>query len=146
MALGHYSRAGQGLYAKDKMLLDGLAHGLYEADIARVMGVVKEAVHSRNVRLKQFSGTHSAPEMVYWALDNYHISPLTVTHDLSKLTEKQLEAGELICRGMTDDQIARKLHIARPTVMSRVKKLLDVTGAYNRANLVGILCSAELVV
>lgn len=53
-----------------------------------------------------------------------------------EFTGREAEVLALLCRGLTNHQIAKRLVVADTTVKTHVKSLLHKTGATNRVNLV----------
>ncbi|MBE6480818.1 MAG: response regulator transcription factor [Actinomyces ruminicola] len=61
------------------------------------------------------------------------------------LTSRERDVLELVCRGMTNPEIAARLYIAESTVKTHVKALLGHTGCRNRVELVIHALGAGLV-
>ncbi|MDO5030876.1 MAG: response regulator transcription factor [Corynebacterium sp.] len=60
-------------------------------------------------------------------------SPSTVT---AQFTPREQEILGLVCQGLSNDEIARKLFVATTTVKTHVKSLLTKTGSRSRVDLV----------
>ena len=56
----------------------------------------------------------------------------------SKLTPREWEVLDLLCAGLTVDQIADELVLARDTVRTHVKRLLRKLGAHSQAEAISI--------
>ena len=54
------------------------------------------------------------------------------------LTPRQIEVLHLVAEGKTNLQIARELHLARPTAEAHVLRLLKRIGAVSRAHAVAL--------
>ncbi|SDN93021.1 DNA-binding response regulator, NarL/FixJ family, contains REC and HTH domains [Actinomyces ruminicola] len=61
------------------------------------------------------------------------------------LTGRERDVLELVCRGMTNPEIASRLYIAESTVKTHVKALLGHTGCRNRVELVIHALRTEMV-
>jgi len=56
----------------------------------------------------------------------------------SKLTPREWEVLDLLCAGLSVDQIADELVLARDTVRTHVKRLLRKLGAHSQAEAISI--------
>jgi DNA-binding NarL/FixJ family response regulator len=65
--------------------------------------------------------------------------------DPANLTDREIEVLELICKQLTNQQIAGKLHISIRTVDAHRRNLLQKTGAKNTAGLVTYAIRHQLV-
>jgi DNA-binding NarL/FixJ family response regulator len=64
-----------------------------------------------------------------------HIKPKSKQPDI-KLSEREIEVLKLICKGFSNPEIAKELHISPRTIDGHRAKLLEKTGAKNAPNLV----------
>jgi len=64
------------------------------------------------------------------------ISSISKKNDKLKLTSRELEVLELICTGLSNDQIAEKLHLSFDTVKWHRSNLLSKTESKNTAQLI----------
>jgi len=64
------------------------------------------------------------------------IKEINIPQNLEKLTKREIEILRLICKGMTNQQIAEQLFISRRTVDTHRSKLLEKTGSKNTAQLI----------
>lgn len=58
------------------------------------------------------------------------------THTGTQFTPREQEILNLVCQGLSNDEIARRLVVATTTVKTHVKSLLTKTGSRSRVNLV----------
>ena len=69
--------------------------------------------------------------------------------DLDHLTLRDLDVLELVARGLSNDQIAARLHVSTQTVAHHLSGMLRRLDAHNRAELVargfttGLLCAGQ---
>ncbi|MCT9818942.1 response regulator transcription factor [Microbacterium sp. W1N] len=68
------------------------------------------------------------------------------TEALSALTERELEVVALVAEGLSNDEIAGRLHISPLTAKTHVSRALTKTGARDRVQLVVLAYRARLVV
>lgn len=55
--------------------------------------------------------------------------------DIPSLTQKEREIVRLICEGLTNRDIAERLHLSEQTVKSHINRIFKKTGAKNRSQL-----------
>ena len=64
----------------------------------------------------------------------------------SEFTPSEFEVLRLLVKGMTDAEIAQKLHISIPTVRWHIKELFEKTGYNNRVTLACDIINKDLIV
>lgn len=67
-----------------------------------------------------------------WMEDSEHASEFLQRQDLSRLTAREKQVVELICRGMKNRQIAETLHITAGTVKVHLMHIFEKTGLKDR--------------
>jgi two-component system, NarL family, response regulator LiaR len=81
------------------------------------------------------------PELTWRLIESVRALPaggLGVRPVRSKLTPREWEVLDLLCAGLSVDQIADELVLARDTVRTHVKRLLRKLGAHSQAEAVAI--------
>jgi NarL family two-component system response regulator LiaR len=81
------------------------------------------------------------PELTWRLIDSLRALPVGgqgVRPVRSKLTPREWEVLDLLCAGLTVDQIADELVLARDTVRTHVKRLLRKLGAHSQAEAISI--------
>ena len=63
---------------------------------------------------------------------------------LPRLTQRQRDVLCLLCKGLRNAEVARRLGIGERTVKGYVTQLLLIFGATNRTELVGMLAQEKL--
>ena len=81
------------------------------------------------------------PELTWRLIESLRALPVGgqgVRPVRSKLTPREWEVLDLLCAGLTVDQIADELVLARDTVRTHVKRLLRKLGAHSQAEAISI--------
>jgi two-component system nitrate/nitrite response regulator NarL len=81
------------------------------------------------------------PQLTWRLIDSLRALPVGgqgVRPVRSKLTPREWEVLDLLCAGLTVDQIADELVLARDTVRTHVKRLLRKLGAHSQAEAISI--------
>ena len=68
-------------------------------------------------------------------------SPPTVT-----LTARQADALALLCVGLTNEQIARRLHVTVDSVKTQLRRIYPVLGARGRTHAVALAVTGHVVI
>jgi DNA-binding NarL/FixJ family response regulator len=71
--------------------------------------------------------------------------PRRATHELNKLTERELEVLTLIAKGLSNAEIAERLHVSHGTVKTHVSHMLAKFEARDRAQLIIVAYETGLV-
>lgn len=129
----------------DVTILHCFALGLTETVTATVLGSSLGTIHARAVQLREYSGTRTRPQLIYWALDREIVPPLPIRGPFG-LRSITLDVIDLIVRGWDDRYIGRKLSLAPGTVTNHVWNAMAIVGAWNRTNLVAIAWSEDMIV
>ena len=58
---------------------------------------------------------------------------------------REIKILNLLANGLSDKEIAQKLHVSEATIKANVMTLKRILGAENRQNLVYIACQKELI-
>lgn len=95
------------------------------------------------VRTVARGATYFSQELLTMLVGNLH-SQTPTTADES-LSERELEILQLICRGLSNQEIGEKLFISKRTVDKHRANILDKTGTRNTANLVMYAIKKSLV-
>jgi two-component system nitrate/nitrite response regulator NarL len=83
----------------------------------------------------------AGPELTWRLIESLRALPVGgqgVRPVRSKLTPREWEVLDLLCAGLTVDQIADELVLARDTVRTHVKRLLRKLGAHSQAEAISI--------
>jgi DNA-binding NarL/FixJ family response regulator len=64
---------------------------------------------------------------------------------LARLTERELEVGVAVARGLSNAEVASELYLSVPTVKAHVSRLLDKLGCANRVQVAMVVHDAGLV-
>lgn len=79
-------------------------------------------------------GTYFSQELLHSLVDSLKTPATPTPHDL--LSDREKEIVLLICKGLSNNEIAEKLFISKRTVDKHRANILDKTGSKNTANLV----------
>lgn len=87
----------------------------------------------------QLSNTESIVNLIKDTLHAHRMNQLRVppVHSDDKLTERESEVLEQLCKGKTNRDIAEELSISIKTVKTHVSKILPKLGVSNRAEAIG---------
>jgi DNA-binding NarL/FixJ family response regulator len=73
------------------------------------------------------------------------ITSISKKNEKSKLTDRELEVLRFICCGLSNEQIAEKLHLSFDTIKWHRSNLLGKTGCKNTAQLIIHSIRANLI-
>jgi two-component system response regulator NreC len=81
-------------------------------------------------------GSYMKPELILHVLAKYKASASVVDGGRFNISDVEMDVLNLIAEGLTNAQIANKLHTSVRTIETRRKKLLDKTSTSNTATLI----------
>jgi DNA-binding NarL/FixJ family response regulator len=96
-------------------------------------GTLKEVI--KTVYLNGFHFTEAITTAILRGAKAESYQKNTLIYNQSPLTKREKEILELVCKGMTNNDIAEKLFISIRTVEGHRKKLLEKTGTSNSVSL-----------
>jgi DNA-binding NarL/FixJ family response regulator len=106
----------------------------------QVKGVAVDQIVSAVARMAAGEPV-AGPELTWRLIESLRALPVGgqgVRPVRSKLTPREWEVLDLLCAGLTVDQIADELVLARDTVRTHVKRLLRKLGAHSQAEAISI--------
>ena len=117
-------------------LLEAGAKGfvLKNAGIAELKNAIYEVYQNKN----WFS-----PELLQKVIEKLSSKPMKKTD--SELSEREIEVLKLICESLTNEQIAKKLHLSFETIKWHRANILGKTGCSNTAGLVIYAIKNQLI-
>jgi DNA-binding NarL/FixJ family response regulator len=126
-----------GMEPKEEYFFQSVREGaagyvLREASAAEVIGAVRSVAAGEAVCPPCFSAT-----LFRCASQQLAIRQNLQSRDPSELSRREEQLVELICWGLTNKEIALRLHLSEHTVKNHVHNILRKTGAADRISLVG---------
>ena len=104
---------------------------LREASAAEVLTAIRAVASGEGVCPPCFSAT-----LFHYASQQLAIRQNLQTRGRSTLSRREQQLVELICWGLTNKEIAGRLHLSEHTVKNHVHRILHKTGATDRVALV----------
>ncbi len=104
---------------------------LREASAAEVLSAIRAVAAGEAVCPPCFSAT-----LFRYASQQLAIRQNLQTRSRSELSRREQQLVELICRGLTNKEIAGRLHLSEHTVKNHVHRILHKTGAPDRISIV----------
>ncbi len=128
------------MYSDDsyyKKMIDVGVNGflLKEADINDVIDAIKTVIDGNN---------YFSSEILYNILRNKPLTKRENTVDCN-LSERELEILQMICQGMSNQEIGDKLFLSKRTVDKHRANILEKTNCKNTANLVAFSIKNNIV-
>jgi len=116
--------------------LDLASGGLPVAKVAEKLGVTDDVLKYHRILIFQKRPDKSLTRIVF---EGFITGELKYTPDgrgktQPEITERRMEVADLICMGLSDKEIAKKLSIADDTVKSHVNAVRSALGAKNRTH------------
>jgi DNA-binding NarL/FixJ family response regulator len=112
--------AGAGLTPRQRQVAVLIGRGLSSPRIGAALGIAPRTVDKHAERIRRTLGLHSRAEVAAWVADHRLAGAL--------LTSREHEVADLIARGLTNREMARRLVLAERTVDTYVERILRKLG------------------
>jgi DNA-binding NarL/FixJ family response regulator len=124
-----------GMEAKEENFFRSVREGsagyvLREASAAEVLGAIRSVAAGESVCPACFSAT-----LFRCASEHLAIQENLRSRDRSELSRREQQLVELVCWGLTNKEIASRLHLSAHTVKNHIHRILKKTGASDRISL-----------